>query len=230
MKSKKIVASLMALSIIGSSGAIFNSVQASEVNKVTKHQSISMTQNVSDSYSIYCTLDKDACISIYTAYLSGTTSSKGLADYIVAKGYATTTVANTISRIIVLYGISAFTAQVSDYGVSFLKSPIDYENKYTIVPRNPSVSYYNYRRYISRSNIQKVINYLNTQSKPYSKTNLSTFLLDNGIWSSQGTVYAVAEALCYSGPDCLKRINDDGIYILQSNRNEYVAAPELVQI
>ncbi|AWI04076.1 hypothetical protein [Clostridium drakei] len=90
MKSKKIVASLMALSIIGSSSVVLGgNVQAASSNKtMQKNNSIMAMVNNYDSFSVYCTLDTETMNDL-NRYFNNTPSPTaiGVRDILIRNNY-----------------------------------------------------------------------------------------------------------------------------------------------
>ncbi len=222
MKSKKIIASLMTLSIVASSGVIFNSVQAAGIDVGTNMQKIAYAQKSlksnSTNYSVYSSLSYKAIEDIIVYKFS---TARELANYMINKGYINERVAyNTAVAIMRCERNDAIVEEI-DLANGILVLKASDSNEYTIVPdhalNTPTYPTYTPYFYLSETQVHTIRDYMNKPTYGGSSSKFRDFLVNSNICNDSTKAYYVALALREHTGTGLERINNGGIQIFKSN-------------
>lgn len=232
MKSKKLLSTLVALSIVATSSIAFGSVQAAGINPGKNTQKLTYVNKNSmpslSNYSVYSSLSYNAIRDIVEHEHEYRFSTAGeLADYMVSKGYVDRTVALNTALTIVWSGYNG-ALEENNYpdGILFLKA--NNSNEYTVIP-NYSLNNTTYTPYfyLSQEQVDTISNYMKTSAYLGGTFQFRDFLVNNNICSDPDIAYYVGMALRAHTAAGLEHINNNGVLIFKSNNVswKFMAAP-----
>ncbi|AKA69824.1 hypothetical protein [Clostridium scatologenes] len=235
MKSKKIIASLMALSIIGSSSFIFGtSVHAQNIKSSTK-VNVSSIANEDQTFTTYRTISHENCLKLYNyVHQSPQPSTRDVADFMIENKIVSSETANDgefSSNIATWAQGTKFKTMDHGRGVLILKLDGSSRERFTLasnINRYSSDNYYSFSFYehLDNDEVKNIVKYMRNTREINTDT-LRGFLINNNIIKSERRATNIANALLQTLANGVNSCNNSGVYILESltSPKEYIVTP-----